>query len=169
MKLKLFLILRSKQINQPNKSLRYAKSGKLINYSPKTNSIILLPLLVINNILNDVTVFYVLSCHFHMPHRYICFLVEQSTCPEGTFPNLVFRLLFFWFLLFPPIKRFVSWSSRFSVPGFIVPDLVFQHSMFRCSVFRRSWFYYMSSGTYVETRCRIFLVLEFRCRGFSVL
>ena len=44
----------SKQINQPNKSLRCSKSRKLINYPSPANSIILLPLFVIKNILNNI-------------------------------------------------------------------------------------------------------------------
>ena len=44
------------KINQPNKSLRCKKSRKLINYPSATNSIILLPLFVINNILNNIIV-----------------------------------------------------------------------------------------------------------------
>ena len=114
-KLKLFLILKSKQINQPSKSFRHKKSGKLINYPSTTNSIILLPLFAINKIFCWCSVFYttfhyplsyILSCHFHMPHSYICFLVGQSTWSGDITPGLVFRVLLFRVMLFSPIKRF---------------------------------------------------------------
>ena len=85
----------SKQINQPNKSLRCSKSRKLINYPSPANSIILLPLFVIKNILNNIFgslyftqpwpyhVFYFLSCHFHKLHRYIYIFLSERSSPHG--------------------------------------------------------------------------------------
>ena len=84
----------------------------LLNYSSTTNSIILLPLFVINTILSvfhtnlSLHVFNILSCRSHMSHLYIFFLAEQSTRPESTSPDLVFDVLLFPVLLLCPIKLF---------------------------------------------------------------
>ena len=118
----------SKQINQPNKSLRCSKSRKLINYPSPANSIILLPLFVIKNILNNIFgslyftqpwpyhVFYFLSCHFHKLHRYIYIYIfiwaEQSTWSGCSFPDLVFRVLLFRVLRSRPIKWFCKLVFR---------------------------------------------------------
>ena len=103
----------TKQINQ------LQNSEKLINHCSTTSSIILLPLFVINNILNNIIVgllhfaqtchyhvFYVVSCHFHMLQRYIFCLVEQYTWSGGTFPDLVLHVSLFCVFLFHSVKRF---------------------------------------------------------------
>ena len=101
----------SKQINQPNKSLRCSKSRKLINYPSPANSIILPPLFVIKNILNNIFgslyftqpwpyhVFYFLSCHFHKLHRYI----------------------YIYFYLSGAVHMVWMFISRFGVPCFTIP------------------------------------------------
>ena len=84
----------------------------LLNYSSTANSIILLPLFVINTILSvfhtnlSLHVFYILSCCFHMSHLYIFFLAEQSTWSKSTSLDLVFEDLLFPVLLLCPIKLF---------------------------------------------------------------
>ena len=118
-KLKFILMLKSKLMNWPNKSRICKKSGKLINYPSTTNSMILILLFVMNNILNNIIsgllclkqtchyhMFIILSYHSQLPHCYIFFLVEEFAWSKDTFPDLVFRVLLFQILLFWPIKRF---------------------------------------------------------------
>ena len=111
-KLKLFLMLKSKLINWPNKSLICKKSGKLINYPSTTNSMILIPLFVMNNILNNFIsvlvcltqtchylMFIILSYHSQLLHCYIFFLRGRVRMVQ---------------------RRF----SRFGFPCFAIPDFV---------------------------------------------
>ena len=88
-----------------------------------------------------ITTCFIFSCHFHI---------------RGTLPDSVFRVLQFRIFPFHPIMRlhksvfriscsrftiqdvllpvlpFRFWCSRFSVLGFTISDLVFQHSVFHC-------------------------------------
>ena len=96
----------------------------LLNSSSTTNSIILLPLFVINTILSvfhtnlSLHVFYILSCRFHISHLYIFFLAEQSTWSESTSPDFVFDVLLFPVLLLCPIKLFRKLVFQISRSGF---------------------------------------------------
>ena len=99
-KLKLFLMLKWKQINQSiNQITMVRKIRKTVN-----NIIVGLPCFTQTF---HYHVFFILSCHFHMPHGYIFFLEEQSTWSGDTFPDMVFRVL-----LFCPIK----WFRKNSLP-----------------------------------------------------
>ena len=133
-KLKLFRILKSKQIKQPNKSLRCKKSQKL--------QITLLFVFCVSRRLFITTCLYSFLSFF-MPHRYIFFLFfSQSTRSGGTFPDLRFHVLLFRVLLFLQENSRVSWRSGFSwcsgVPAFRVllfrvsPFLVLLHAWSMC-------------------------------------
>lgn len=157
--MKLFLLLKPKQINQPTKSLRRKKSGKLINYPSSKNSNILVCYKQHSKIAGLLCFTYnsmvshrlaIPKCHFHIPHRYIFLLsgavrryffrfcvpclaiASNKTIPKVVVTDLAFRVLPFQICCF-----------AFSIPGFTVPDLVFRDSVFHRSVFCYSWFHYM--------------------------